>query len=290
MARMDQMIRVRTLLATTLLLTLSLSTGCLEDDDETILVMATTTSTYDSGLLDDILPIFEKRYSVTIKVIAVGTGQALQMGRDGNTDILLVHARTSELELMAAGYGLERREVMYNRFIVAGDDSDPANISNAVNVTDAFDRIHDNEPDFTSRGDDSGTHKREKEIWEAAGYDYDTELDTEDTRDWYIQTGQGMGSTLTIANERSAYVLVDEGTWYSRVDDLDHLTPIFQGDPLLFNQYGVIAVNHSARPGENEKPSMDLVEWLSSTEGQALIGDYSRNGRQLFIPNYNNTI
>ncbi len=287
---MDQMIRVRTLLATTLLLTLSLSTGCLEDDDETILVMATTTSTYDSGLLDDILPIFEKRYSVTIKVIAVGTGQALQMGRDGNTDILLVHARTSELELMAAGYGLERREVMYNRFIVAGDDSDPANISNAVNVTDAFDRIHDNETDFTSRGDDSGTHKREKEIWEAAGYDYDTELDTEDTRDWYIQTGQGMGSTLTIANERSAYVLVDEGTWYSRVDDLDHLTPIFQGDPLLFNQYGVIAVNHSARPGENEKPSMDLVEWLSSTEGQALIGDYSRNGRQLFIPNYNNTI
>ncbi len=271
---------------TALLFLVTLSTGCVDDDDTLILVIATTTSTYDSGLLDEVLPVFEKGHSVTVKVVAVGTGQALEMGRSGDADVLLVHARAAELELMGQGYGLERREVMYNQFLVAGPDDDPANLTGAGNITTAFTRIHDDEAAFTSRGDDSGTHKREQELWEAAGYDYDTELDTEATEEWYLQTGQGMGATLTIANEKDAYVLVDEGTWYARADDLDHLRVAFSGDPLLFNQYGVIAVNHTSRPDDNERPALEFVEWLSSTEGQQLIGDFTMNGRQLFTPNY----
>lgn len=269
-----------------LLILVTLSTGCVDDDSALILVLATTTSTYDSGLLDDILPLFEKRYSVTLKVVAVGTGQALEMGRTGDADVLLVHARAAELELMDEGYGLERREIMYNQFVVAGPGNDPANLSGADNITAAFTSIFDNESTFTSRGDDSGTHKREIEIWEAAGYDYDTRLDTDATKDWYLQTGQGMGSTLTIANEKDAYVLVDEGTWYSRESDLEHLSVLFSGDPLLFNQYGVIAVNHASRPDKNRLPSLDFVDWLNSTEGQQLIGAYTSNGKQLFTPNY----
>lgn len=258
--------------------------GCLGDDELTI-VLATTTSTYDSGLLEYLLDRYDPEEKVRFKLVAVGTGQALRMGSDGDADLLIVHARIAELELMADGHGVERREFMYNQFLLAGPKDDPANVSGQDNITEAFRALYDSQSHFASRGDNSGTHQREKLLWAITGLDYGTEVETDDNRDWYHQTGQGMGATLAYANEKEAYVLVDEGTWYAR-SDLDELSVLLEGDPLLFNQYGVIVVNSTARPEENLEPSMAFMEWLTEGEGQDHIGNFTKNGRKLFVPNY----
>jgi tungstate transport system substrate-binding protein len=203
--------------------------------EEGKLILATTTSTQDSGLLDFILPDFESQAGVKVDVIAVGTGQALQLGEDGNADVLLVHARAREDEFMAAGHGVRREDVMYNDFVIVGPEPDPAGIQGMTNAAEAFQMIADAQAPFVSRGDDSGTHTKEKSIWSAAGI--------EPAGDWYISAGQGMGEVLTMSNEQQAYTLSDRATYLARTIEGTDLVILVEGDPVLFNPYGVIAVN-----------------------------------------------
>ncbi len=240
------------------------------------LILATTTSTYDSGLLDYILPDFESQYSTTVDVIAVGTGQALAMGEAGDADVLLVHARAREEAFVAAGDGTARYDVMYNDFVIVGPESDPAGIGGTASATEAFSTIADAEAIFVSRGDDSGTHTKEKAIWAQAGI--------EPAGDWYVSAGQGMGAVLTMADEQQAYTLSDRATYLARKsEDLD-LVVLVEGDPLLFNPYGVIPVNPQTHPGVNFDLASKFAEWITSVDTQRLIASYERDGSQLFYP------
>lgn len=247
------------------------------------LVLATTTSTYDSGLLDEILGDFEKEYDVEIKVIAVGTGQALTLGENGDVDVLLIHAPSRERAFVESGHGLYRREVMYNQFVIVGPLDDPANITGLENASAAMTRIHDEESTFTSRGDDSGTHSKEKELWEAAGFEYD-DISSRDNSEWYLSLGQGMGDTLRTASEKEAYVLADEGTFYSLEDELD-LEIMVRGNPGLFNQYSVVPVNSTKHKGINENAAEDFATWIVSPSVQDMIDEYTKGGKQLFTAN-----
>ena len=212
------------------------------------LILATTTSTQDSGLLDYLLPIFEDETGVKVDVIAVGTGQALQLGQDGNADVLLVHSRAREDEFMAANHGTRREDVMYNDFVILCPESDPAGIQGLTSAVDAFKKIAETETVFISRGDDSGTHTKEKSIWKSA--------EIEPQGDWYVSSGQGMGEVLTMAEEQQACTLSDRATYLARTQEGLKLAIMVEGDKTLFNPYGVIAVNpdknpeHPGRPGE----------------------------------------
>ena len=252
-------------------------------DSSDELVLATTTSTYDSGLLDEILGNFEDTYGVEVKVIAVGTGQALTLGKNGDADVLLIHAPSREKTFVANGDGLYRREVMYNQFIICGPSSDPANISGLNTSSTAMERIYNSEATFASRGDDSGTHSKEIELWETAGYDYD-DISNQDNSEWYLSLGQGMGDTLRTASEKEAYVIADEGTFYSMEGDLD-LEIMVRGDPGLFNQYSVVPVNGSKHSGINEKGAEDFADWIVSPAVQDMIDEYTRGGKKLFTAN-----
>ena len=242
------------------------------------LILATTTSTQDSGLLDFILPVFEEEYNVTIEVIAVGTGQALQLGVDGNADVLLVHARAREDEFMANGDGIRREDVMYNDFVVLGPASDPAGILGKNKASRAFEMIAEAQAPFVSRGDDSGTHTKEKSIWAEAGI--------EPAGDWYISAGQGMGAVLTMADEQQAYTLSDRATYLARTLEGTELQIMVEGDSILFNPYGVIAVN----PDKGEHIKNDLanqfIDWLISLPTQELITEFgvAEFGSPLFTP------
>ncbi|MCJ7736797.1 MAG: substrate-binding domain-containing protein [Anaerolineae bacterium] len=242
------------------------------------LILATTTSTYDSGLLDAILPSFEAEYNVQVEVIAVGTGQALQLGMDGNADVLLVHSRSREDGFMADGHGARREDVMYNDFVIVGPADDPAGISGSGEAARAFEAIAAAEAPFVSRGDDSGTHSKEKGIWAEAGI--------EPAGDWYIAAGQGMGAVLTMANEQQAYTLSDRATYLARTLEGLELEIMVEGDPILFNPYGVLAVD----PGKNGEIKGDLanqfIDWLISMPTQELIGSYGADkfGAPLFTP------
>jgi len=255
--------------------------GCGEKEGESksSLVLATTTSTQDSGLLDLILPDFENKYGVTVKTIAVGTGEALKMGKRGDADVLLVHAKDSEEELVDGGYGLERVEVMYNDFIIVGPEADPAGISGEKSATDAFKKIAETGSTFVSRGDDSGTSKKEKKIWAEAGVD-------PAGQPWYVETGQGMGNTLTVAAEKQGYTLSDRATYLSKKETVD-LVIVVEGDKALFNQYSAIVINPEKHPDLdlNVKGAGDFVEFLTSEEGQELIGSYEKYDTVLFHPN-----
>ncbi len=258
--------------------------GCtFKTDSKGVLMLATTTSTANSGLLDHILPEFEEEYNCMVKVTPVGTGQALEMGRNGDADVLLVHAPSSEIEFVEDGYGTARTLVMYNQFIIVGPGADPAGLKGTSNTTAAMETFFEGEIKFVSRGDDSGTHKKEKSLWEAAGYDYATEVDIIDN-DWYLSVSAGMGDTLTRANELEAYTLADEGTYYSYQSDLD-LDIIVSGDSQLFNQYSVVPVNPAKHSHVNEELANDFVEWLTSPEVQQMIADFTADGKQLFTPN-----
>lgn len=241
---------------------------------EPVITLATTTSTQDSGLLDVMIPAFEKRWNnkVKVKVVAVGTGQAIQLGRDGNADVILVHSRKDEDKFVADGYGFKAFDVMYNQFLVVGPKDDPAKIATAKNTVEAFTKISEQKAKFVSRGDDSGTNKKEKSVW--------TKANIKPEGAWYISSGQGMGETLRMAEEMGAYTLVDEATYLT---NKTNLAIIYKGDKDLFNPYGIIQVKSTKKP----KAANELIWFFISPQGQKIIGDFgkAKYGKSIFVPN-----
>ena len=242
------------------------------------LILATTTSTEDSGLLEYLLPDFEKEYQVTVDVIAVGTGQAIQLGEDGNADVLLVHARAREDEFMAAGHGVRREDVMYNDFVIVGPESDPAGLRGMTQAAEAFKKIADDQATFISRGDDSGTHTKEKSIW--------TKAAIEPSGDWYLSAGQGMGEVLTMSDEQQAYTLSDRATYLARSLEGIRLVILVEGDKALFNPYGVIAVNPEKGSQIKAELANVFIDWLVSLPTQEKIAQFGVQefGAPLFTP------
>jgi len=239
--------------------------------------IASTTSTDNTGLFAVLNPPFEKLFNCHVDVIAQGTGKALKTGEMGDCDVVFVHSRPAEDSFVEAGYGVNRRDVMYNDFVILGPKEDPAGIRGLKDATESLQRIANSKAPFVSRGDDSGTHKKENAIWKKAG------LSPKDR--WYLEAGQGMGAVLQIANEKRAYTLSDRGTYLahrSRID-LDVLT---DGDPLLFNPYGIIAVNPAKHPTVNYALAMAYIGWVTSPEGQKIIREFGKDkfGQALFIP------
>ncbi|WP_332897247.1 substrate-binding domain-containing protein [Haladaptatus sp. CMSO5] len=275
--------------------------GCLSNDDsnggaqtttsgegsmggatgDTELVLATTTSTYDSGLLDELNSAFEDRFGVTIKTLPKGTGASLRTAEDGDADLVLVHARGAEDEFLEQGYGVNRRDVMYNDFVIVGPSDDPAGISGMGSATDALATIASEQATFVSRGDDSGTHKKEQALWEQSP--------GEPGGTWYQSIGKGMGDTLVQADQSGAYTLADRGTYLSMQADigLEIMVqgPLKGGPEILKNPYGVIAVNPAKYPDVNYAMAMAYIGFITGPEGQSLIENYTANGEQLFYPN-----
>lgn len=246
---------------------------------EKSIIVQSTTSTQNSGLYDHILPIFEKKTGIKVHVVAVGTGQAIKNAIRGDGDVLLVHAKPAEEKFVADGYGVARYDVMYNDFIIVGPPSDPAKIAGMKDATAALKKIAEAKALFASRGDNSGTHKKEKALWKAAGID-----PTKDSGKWYRETGSGMGATLNAAVGMGAYVLTDRGTWISYKNKGEYKIAV-EGDDALFNQYGVIMVNPKKHPKVKVKEAQTFIDWILSPEGQDAIRSYKLNGEQLFYPN-----
>jgi len=260
--------------------------SCGGDGGPTVLRLATTTSTADSGLLDAILPAFEEEYDARVDVVAVGTGQAIEIGEAGDADVILVHARALEDAFVAEGHGTARYDVMYNDFIIVGPPDDPAGIRGTAPASDALAAVAAAEATFASRGDDSGTHTKEKSLWEAAG------ITPDPNSGWYKSVGQGMGSTLTFADESAAYTLTDRGTYLSQKASLPGLEVMVggdsidqNGDPALLNPYGVIPVNPD-KGGIEADLGEDFVEWLTSIDTQREIETFGADtfGQPLFYP------
>lgn len=241
------------------------------------LKIASTTSTDNTGLFNAINPPFENMFNCRVDVIAQGTGKALKTGEMGDCDIVFVHSRPAEDKFIQDNYGVNRRDVMYNDFIILGPKDDPAGIQGIKDATEALKMIAKNKVSFISRGDDSGTHKKEKALWKNAGVNPQGK--------WYIESGQGMGAVLQIANEKKAYTLSDRGTYlaYKQKVDLKILT---ESDPLLFNPYGIIAVNPAKHPSVNYIYAMAYIGWVTSPEGQSIIREFGKSkfGQALFIP------
>lgn len=244
--------------------------------------LATTTSTENSGLLKYLLPEFTKDTGYTVHTIAAGTGKALRMGRDGDVDVLLVHAKTAEQKFMTDGNGELRLDVMYNDFVIVGPKDDPASLSTAKDAAEALIQVSSKESIFVSRGDDSGTHKKELSLWTAAKINIKDEGTS-----WYREAGQGMGKVLQMAGEMDAYTMTDRGTWLA-YENKSPLTIAFQGDATLFNPYGIIAVNSKKYPDLNTAGAKALMKWITSDKGQKLIGKFTVAGKVLFNPSANN--
>lgn len=240
-----------------------------------VLTMATTTSTDNSGLLDELIPPFEEKFDVRVDVVAVGTGAAIELGRNGDADIVFVHAREAEDEFVASGYGVNRRDVMYNDFVILGPPSDPADIKETETAVEAFRKIKEKEAEFVSRGDDSGTNKKELSIWDSA------EIDPEGS--WYLESGQGMGPSINMADELAAYILADRGTYLAYSGDVD-LEIVNSGDPELFNPYGIIPINPAYHTHVNYQLAMAFTGYVTSQKGQQIINNYMRYDEQLFYP------
>lgn len=242
------------------------------------LILATTTSTQDSGLLDYLLPEFEQNFHIRVKVVAVGSGQAIQMGKDGNADVLLVHSPIAEQTFMAEKHGLRRESVMFNDFILVGPESDPARIAGMTSAAEAFRNIAASEAVFISRGDDSGTHAKEKSIWAAA--------EINPAGNWYIRAGQGMGEVLTMAKEKQAYTLTDRATYLTMIPSGLSLKIMVESDALLRNPYSVIAVNPAKNARIKQEIADQFIEWLISVPVQQKIADFKKEelGQSLFIP------
>jgi len=289
------------LLKTLIIFCLCLLSGIAEAEDK-ILKMSTTTSTRDSGLLDVVLPVFKADTGLTIKVIAKGTGAAIRDGMDGNVDIIFVHAKAREEEFVEQGFGTKRYGVMHNDFVVIGPDKDPAKISGINNVSKALEKIAHSKSTFISRGDDSGTHTKEQEIWKSTRIQIITEskdiikkgktvpitfTHPEGLGEWYLSIGQGMGATITFAEEKQSYTLADRGTYlaykFGRERGLD-LFILSEGDDRLVNAYGLIPVNPKKFPHVKYEQAMVFIKWIMSEKGQKLITDYKLFGRQLFYP------
>ncbi len=244
---------------------------------QTNLKLATTTSTENSGLLDVLLPAFEEKYDIKVDVISVGTGAAIQLGKNGDVDVILVHAREAEEEFIEDGYGVNRRDVMYNDFIILGSSDDPAGISGEEDAVLALTKIAhaENPVYFVSRGDESGTRMKELGLWDSAGIGPEGK--------WYLEIGQGMEAALLVANENQGYVLADRGTYLATKDKIE-LVILSEGDPRLFNPYGIIAVNPAVHPHVKYMEAMQLIAWVTSIEGQRIIGDFKAHGEVLFSP------
>lgn len=240
-----------------------------------VIRLATTTSTDNSGLFRKLLPHYEAASGDQVQVIAVGTGKALKLGEDGNVDVVLVHAPSAEVEFVESGFGINRRSVMYNDFVLVGPPTDPAEVRGMRQASEALSRIAENRTVFVSRGDDSGTHKKERSLWELAAVKPDAF--------WYREAGQGMGTVLLMSSELQGYTLTDRGTWLAFEPKLQ-LEVLVEGDPLLFNPYGIIAVNPDLHRGVNYLGAMRLIAWITSVEGQELIREFTLGGRPLFIP------
>ncbi len=245
---------------------------------ERSIVVASTTSTEQSGLFGFILPLFTAHTGIDVKVVAVGTGQALDIGRRGDADVVFVHDRPAEQKFMAEGFGVKRFDVMYNDFVVIGPRSDPAHIAGGTDVVEAFRKIADAGAPFISRGDRSGTHAAELRYWHDAGIDIGSAKGP-----WYRDIGQGMGAALNMAASANAYVLSDRGTWLSFRNRGD-LAIVVAGDRRLFNQYGVMLVNPAKHPNVKVAEGQAFVDWLISADGQATIAAYKIGGEQLFFP------
>jgi len=249
-------------------------------DEKPFITVASTTSTEQSGLFGHLLPEFTKKTGIAVRVVAVGTGQALKLGEHGDADVEFVHDTPSELAFVAAGFGVGRREVMYNDFVLIGPMSDPAKVAGGTDIVAAFKAIAASRAPFASRGDDSGTDKAEKRLWQDAGIDIKAA-----SGQWYKETGSGMGPTLNTAAAMAAYTLADRGTWLSFHNRRD-LAIAVAGDKRLFNQYGVMLVNPAKYPSVKQELGQRFIDWLTSPEGQQTIADYKINGEQLFFPNY----
>ncbi|MEW6663002.1 MAG: substrate-binding domain-containing protein [Bacillota bacterium] len=248
----------------------------LHGSKEKEIILATTTSTYDTGLLGYLVPAFEKKSGYQVKILAKGTGAALELGKRGDVDVLLVHAKDQELALVKEGFFVDRHDVMYNDFIIVGPVKDPAGIQDYPTAGEGFKAIAEKQVRFISRGDNSGTHMKETAIWQGIGIN--------PTSPWYFSVGQGMGETLGIASEMQGYTLTDRATYLSMQKTLK-LAILLQGDPVLFNQYGIMAVNPARHPKVNYQGALQLIQFVTGSHGQALIGEYTKAGSRLFTPN-----
>jgi tungstate transport system substrate-binding protein len=246
---------------------------------DTFIVVQSTTSTQNSGLFDHILPIFQDKTGIEVRVVAVGTGQAIKNAENGDGDVLFVHAKAAEEKFVADGHGVERSDVMYNDFILVGPPADPAGIAGTKDITAALTKIAETEAPFASRGDDSGTHKAELKLWKEAGVDAAAA-----SGDWYRETGSGMGATLNTGTAMGAYVLTDRATWISFGNKGDYQIAV-EGDDRLFNQYGIILVNPDKHASVKADAGQAFIDWVLSAEGQQAIADYKIEGQQLFFPN-----
>jgi tungstate transport system substrate-binding protein len=248
---------------------------------EKSIVVASTTSTQDSGLFGHILPLFKAKSGIDVRVVAQGTGQALDTGRRGDADVVFVHAKPAEEKFLAEGQGVKRYPVMYNDFILVGPKSDPAGVKGTKDILAALKAIKDKQAEFISRGDRSGTHQAELKLWQLAGINV-----TAERGPWYKDIGQGMGAALNAASATGAYLLSDRGTWLSFRNKGDLVIAV-EGDKRLFNQYGVMLVNPEKHPDVKKELGQQFIDWLISPEGQKAIADYKINGEQLFYPNAN---
>ncbi|MCF6102735.1 substrate-binding domain-containing protein [Mesorhizobium muleiense] len=265
--------------AIVVILTFLASSGASASAQEQSIVVASTTSTRDSGLFDHILPLFTTRTGIEVRVVAQGTGQALDAGRRGDADVVFVHAREQEEKFVEQGFGVKRFDVMYNDFVLIGPKGDPAGIKGSPDIALALTSIQRKKAAFVSRGDKSGTHIAELGLWKAAGVDIAAVREP-----WYKEIGQGMGAALNTASAMDAYVLSDRATWLA-FKNRGELEIVVEGDKRLFNQYGVILVNPARHPSVKAEPGQRFIDWLISPEGQQAIGEYNIDGQQLFFPN-----
>ena len=243
--------------------------------DVETLRLATTTSTYETGFLDRVIPPFEERVSVKVHIISVGTGKAIKLAENGDVDLILVHARRAEDKFVEEGYGVNRRDVMHNDFVILGPEDDPTGVAGTSDAKEAFRKIQESGSIFVSRGDESGTHKKEKALWSAAGI--------EPGGEWYLEAGQGMSATLRLADEKNGYVLVDRGTYLFHKDKI-RLKLVTEGDEDLFNPYGIIATNPFRHEHAKYELAMALIGWMTSPRCQEMIGEFKVAGQRLFVP------
>jgi tungstate transport system substrate-binding protein len=245
------------------------------------IIVQSTTSTQNSGLYDHLLPKFTEETGIEVRVVAVGTGQAIKNARNGDGDVLLVHAKSAEEAFVAEGFGISRADVMYNDFVIVGPASDPADVKGMRDVTEALSTIAKAGAVFASRGDDSGTHKKERALWQAAGIDPSDASGT-----WYRETGSGMGATLNTGIGMDGYVMTDRATWIKFGNKSDHAI-LVEGDERMFNQYGIILVNPEKHPDVKVEAGQSFIDWVLSEDGQDAIAAYKVDGKQLFFPNAN---
>jgi tungstate transport system substrate-binding protein len=276
---MSLSLKRRTLIELVLGTALLVATPFTLQAEDKFIVVQSTTSTQNSGLFEHILPMFTKKTGIEVRVVAVGTGQALKNAEKGDGDVVLVHSKPDEEKFVADGWGVKRHDVMYNDFVIVGPSADPAKIAGTKRAAEALRKIAEAEAPFASRGDNSGTHKEELRLWQDAGID-----PKPSSGQWYLETGSGMGATLNTAIGREAYTLTDRGTWLSFANKDDYKI-LVEGDPKLFNQYGVILVNPAKHERVKAKEGQAFIDWLIGRDGQAAIASYKIDGEQLFFPN-----